>query len=73
MLVEFRSVVDAVRCAIELQSGMPDRNAGLPSQRRVAPFPHWSAPFRSASWTPVNCAEVSKDHSAPLTSSNPHN
>jgi adenylate cyclase len=34
-LVEFRSVVDAVRCAIELQNGMAERNAGLPSDRRI--------------------------------------
>ena len=34
-LVEFRSVVDAVRCAIEIQSGMIDRNAGLPEDRRI--------------------------------------
>ena len=35
LLVEFRSVVDAVRCAIELQSGMVERNAG-----RAARAPH---------------------------------
>src|SRR5438128_8440966 len=29
-LVEFRSVVEAVRCAIEVQNGMVERNAGLP-------------------------------------------
>src|SRR5262245_13367580 len=34
-LVEFRSVVDAVRCAIEVQNGMVERNAGLPSDRRI--------------------------------------
>jgi TolB-like protein len=34
-LVEFRSVVDAVRCAIELQNGMVERNAGVPPDRRV--------------------------------------
>jgi len=28
-LVEFRSVVDAVRCAIELQTGLVERNAGV--------------------------------------------
>jgi adenylate cyclase len=32
-LIEFRSVVDAVRCAVEVQSGM--RNAGLPPERRI--------------------------------------
>jgi len=35
ILVEFRSVVDAVRCAIELQNDMIERNAGLPSKRRI--------------------------------------
>src|SRR6478672_9431886 len=34
-IVEFRSVVDAVRCAIEVQSGMVERNAGLPEDRRI--------------------------------------
>src|SRR5436190_5648441 len=33
-LIEFRSDVDAVRCAIEMQNGMVDRNAGLPPERR---------------------------------------
>ena len=35
ILVEFRSVVDAVRCAIEVQNGMVERNAGLPVERRI--------------------------------------
>src|ERR1700739_3347977 len=34
-LVEFRSVVDAVRCAIELQNSMVERNAGVPDDRRI--------------------------------------
>jgi len=34
-LVEFSSVVDAVRCAIEVQNGMVERNAGLPPERRI--------------------------------------
>ena len=34
-LVEFRSVVDAVRCAIEMQNGMVERNAGLPPERCI--------------------------------------
>jgi class 3 adenylate cyclase len=34
-LVEFRSVVDAVRCAVEVQNAMIERNAGLPSERRI--------------------------------------
>jgi TolB-like protein/class 3 adenylate cyclase len=35
ILIEFRSVVDAVRCAIEVQNGMAERNAGLPPERRI--------------------------------------
>src|SRR6202000_1082619 len=34
-IVEYRSVVDAVRCAIELQHGLSERNAGLPTERRI--------------------------------------
>src|ERR1700726_3327977 len=38
VLIEFRSVVDAVRCAIEMQNGMIERNAGLPpAPHRVPP------------------------------------
>ena len=35
VLVEFRSVVDALRCAVEVQDGMVERNAGLPPDRRI--------------------------------------
>jgi TolB-like protein/class 3 adenylate cyclase len=35
LLSEFPSVVDAVRCAIEVQAGMSERNAGLPADRRI--------------------------------------
>jgi TolB-like protein/class 3 adenylate cyclase/Tfp pilus assembly protein PilF len=34
-IIEFRSVVDAVRCAIEVQNGMIERNSGLPPERRI--------------------------------------
>ena len=34
-VIEFRSVVDAVRCAIELQDAMVERNAGVPEDRRI--------------------------------------
>ena len=34
-IVEFRSVVDAVRCAIEVQSGLAERNVGLPPEKRI--------------------------------------
>src|SRR6202451_2406616 len=34
-LVEFRSVVEAVRCAITVQNAMIERNAGLPAEQRI--------------------------------------
>src|SRR6202142_4571015 len=34
-IVEFRSVVDAVTCAIEVQYAMVERNAGVPEDRRI--------------------------------------
>jgi adenylate cyclase len=35
MLIEFASVVDAVRCAVVVQKGMEDRNANLPERERI--------------------------------------
>jgi adenylate cyclase len=35
IIIEFRSVVDAVRCAIEVQNGLVERNAGLAQERRI--------------------------------------
>jgi TolB-like protein len=35
VLVEFRTASDAIRCAIEVQNGMAERNAGLPNERRI--------------------------------------
>src|SRR5215471_1065574 len=35
MLVEFASVVDALRCAVEVQRGMAERNAEVPQDRRI--------------------------------------
>jgi TolB-like protein/class 3 adenylate cyclase len=34
-LAEFASVVDAVRCAVEMQRGMADRNEGSPPEGRI--------------------------------------
>ena len=34
-IIEFRSVVDAVRCAIEVLNGLIERNAGVPADKRI--------------------------------------
>src|ERR1700684_3972617 len=34
-LIEFRSVVEAVRCAIAMQNGLIDRNVGVADDRRI--------------------------------------
>src|SRR3954468_2988925 len=36
MLAEFASVVDAVRCAMEIQRGMVERERDVPDERRIA-------------------------------------
>jgi len=35
VLIEFPSVVDAVRCAVEMQRGMAERNADIPIEQRI--------------------------------------
>jgi adenylate cyclase len=35
LLVEFASVVDAVRCAVEIQRDMAERNVDVPPERRI--------------------------------------
>ena len=35
LISEFASVVDAVRCAVEMQREMAARNAGVPAERRI--------------------------------------
>ncbi len=35
MLVEFASVVDAVRCAVEVQQAMPERDTGVAAESRI--------------------------------------
>src|SRR3954462_12984263 len=35
LLVEFASVVDAVRCAVEVQREMAERNGDVPPDRRI--------------------------------------
>ena len=45
MLVEFASVVDAVRCAVEMQHGMAERNAGV-AEGAAHRVPHRHQPRR---------------------------
>ena len=35
LLVEFISVVDAVRCAVAVQQAMPERNTGIAAESRI--------------------------------------
>lgn len=35
LLVEFASVVDALRCAVEVQTSLAESNAALPPDRRI--------------------------------------
>src|SRR5690349_4130293 len=35
ILVEFVSVVDAVRCAVDIQRGMIERNTNVPTEKRI--------------------------------------
>jgi class 3 adenylate cyclase/TolB-like protein/tetratricopeptide (TPR) repeat protein len=36
LLIEFPSVVDAVRCAVDVQRGMAERNAGVATDQRIS-------------------------------------
>ena len=36
LLLEFSSVVEAVRCAVDVQRGMAERNAGVPAEKKIA-------------------------------------
>src|SRR5499426_763950 len=35
ILIEFASAVDALRCALEVQKGMAERNVGVPTHQRI--------------------------------------
>ena len=35
LLIEFASVVDAVRCAVQVQEAMTERNTGVPEDKRI--------------------------------------
>ena len=74
-VVEFRSVVDAVRCAIEVQSAMVERNAGVPPRRNastqatnalddVTHSPNWarSSQRDSARWLAFEVGAASGEH-----------
>ena len=72
-IVEFRSVVDAVRCAIEIQSAMVERNAGVSPEKRIE-FPRtrlspdWPTNFRPSSSVPRRAAPRKRLIRIPWTS-----
>jgi adenylate cyclase len=66
-LVEFGSVLNAVRCAVEIQTGMHDRNAGIPDERQIkfrATTDHAPIPSISARWQAL--ANTCQKSSRPL-------
>jgi len=58
LLLEFPSVVDAVRCAVDVQRGMAERNAGVPQDRRIT-FALASTLATSSSTTTTSSATAS--------------
>jgi len=62
MLVEFASVVDAVRCAVEVQQAMPERNTGVAADNRIEQrigicrqrSPR--SPIRTKRWSTICCS-----------------
>src|SRR6516165_5183483 len=50
LLAEFASVVDAVRCALDVQRGMAQRNSDVPPEKRIE--------FRIG----INVGDVMRDH-----------
>ena len=55
ILVEFRSVVDAVRFAIEMQQSMIERNADLPPERILSRSTDYNCRTKSLPASPVAC------------------
>jgi hypothetical protein len=53
MLVEFFSVVDAVRCAVDIQRDMAERNAGVTASMWRRVWRRW--PIPAASWFRASC------------------
>ena len=58
VLAEFGSVVDAVRCAIEVQRGMAEQNATMPQVKR-SNFASASTSVTSSSMTTISLATAS--------------
>jgi class 3 adenylate cyclase len=69
LLVEFGSVVDAVRCAVEVQREMAVRNTGIPVERRIEfrMGSTWATSSRTRA-TSTATASMSQHGSKPLRS-----
>jgi adenylate cyclase len=58
ILIEFPSVVEAVACAVAVQGGMAERNAGTPEEQRIV-FRVGTASDRDGS--PIGLAGLSRE------------
>jgi class 3 adenylate cyclase len=66
LLVEFASVVDALRCAAEIQAAMAESNAPLPADKRIASHQYGRHRRRGRIASPENVLKTSSVASPPV-------
>jgi len=55
ILIEFASAVDALRCALDVQKGMAERNVGVPPHERIELRIGWLAPKKITTYHHFFC------------------